>query len=430
MARITPGQQTCVLALDESENGAVTFIGSTSAILIGCNVHSNSLSDSSVLVTGNSVVRTPCVSASGMVSVSASLSLSECAAPYERADQVPDPYADLPVPDLTQPYTTPNTFGGGAGATYNVSPGRYQGMDIRRTVNMAPGVYVIDGGSLSINSTATVNGTGVTFYLTNGATVSMNGGADIHLSAPTSGDYSGVLMFMDRSENSSNVHQVNGNSSSRVNGAIYSANGKVRMNGTSTFGGGCTQIVARTDRVQRQCRPRRRLHRFRRARHPLVAPGHTGRMRQETAPMARCLRLWLDRGRLLRCDAGVAATEFAIFAPMIIFGLLTMVDIGGAIAERMEMDRNVRAGAQAAMSLNNDVSSIEEIILASTEEPENLTVAVNMQCLCSEASAVCTTPCPDATAPGVFVEISTQQAYDGIIIPERTLTSQTRVQIR
>ena len=187
VARITPGQQTCVLALDESANGAVTFIGSTSAILIGCNVHSNSLSDSSVLVTGNAVVQTPCVSASGMVSVSASLTLDECAAPYERADQAPDPYADLPVPDLTQPYTTPNTFGGGAGATYNVSPGRYNGMDIRRTVNMAPGVYVIDGGSLSINSTATVNGTGVTFYLTNGATVSMNGGANIHLSCPDLG---------------------------------------------------------------------------------------------------------------------------------------------------------------------------------------------------------------------------------------------------
>ena len=134
--------------------------------------------------------------------------------------------------------------------------------------------------------------------------------------------------------------------------------------------------------------------------------------------------------QMARCEAGVAATEFALFAPMIILGILMMVDIGGAIAERMEMDRNVRAGAQAAMSLNNDVSSIEGIILASTEEPENLTVDVNMQCLCSEASAACTTPCPDTTAPAVFVQISALQAYEGIIMPERTLSSQTRVQIR
>jgi len=245
VAEISEGQQTCVLALDESEAGAVTFIGSTSAILIGCNVHSNSLSNSSVSVTGNAIVQTPCVSASGMVSVSASLSLSDCVAPYEHADQASDPYADLPVPNLTQPYTTPNTFGGGAGATYSVAPGRYQGMDIRRTVNMAPGVYVIDGGTLSVNSTATINGAGVSFFLTNGATVSMNGGASVDLSAPTAGPYAGVLMFMDRAENSSNIHTVNGNSSSQVNGAIYSANGQIRMNGTSSFGGGCTQIVAR-----------------------------------------------------------------------------------------------------------------------------------------------------------------------------------------
>jgi Flp pilus assembly protein TadG len=245
VARISGGQQTCVLSLDKSAAGAVTFIGSTSAILIGCNVHSNSLSDSSVLVSGSATVQTPCMSASGMVSISASLTLSDCVAPYEHADQVADPYADLPVPDLTGPWTTPNRFGGGSGASYDISPGRYDGMDISRTVNMAPGVYVIDGGELRINSTATVNGSGVTFYLTNGATVSMNGGADVQLSAPTSGSYAGVLVFVGRSE-PYNDYTVNGNSGSTVNGAIYAANGNVRMNGTSTFGGGCTQIVART----------------------------------------------------------------------------------------------------------------------------------------------------------------------------------------
>ena len=39
VARITAGQQTCVLALDPTASRAVEFIGSSSAILIGCNVH-------------------------------------------------------------------------------------------------------------------------------------------------------------------------------------------------------------------------------------------------------------------------------------------------------------------------------------------------------------------------------------------------------
>jgi hypothetical protein len=243
VARITDGQQTCILALDQQASGAVTFIGSTSAILIGCNVHSNSLADDSVIVAGSATVQTPCLSAAGMVSVTDGLSLDDCVAPYEHADQAADPYADLAVPDTALPETTPNVFGGGAGSTYNITPGRYRGMDIRRNVNMAPGVYVIDGGTLKVNSTATVRGTGVTFFLPNGATLDMEGGADVTLSAPTSGAYSGVLAYVDRSS-PYNVHKVNGNSSSTVNGAIYAASGKVQMNGTSTFGGGCTQIVA------------------------------------------------------------------------------------------------------------------------------------------------------------------------------------------
>jgi Putative Flp pilus-assembly TadE/G-like len=245
VALVGQGQPTCVLALDKAASGAVTFTGSTGAILVGCNVHANSLSGTGVVVSGSATVETPCLSSSGGVSVTSGLTLTECVTPYINADQAADPYAGLPEPDVTQPATTPNVFGGAAGTTYNIGPGRYLGMDIRRTVNMAPGAYVIDGGSLSINSTAHVNGTGVTFYLTNGATLSMNGGADIHLSAPTSGAYSGVVIYVDRNE-PFNDYTVNGDSGSTVNGAIYAANGHVRMNGSSTFGGGCTQIVSRT----------------------------------------------------------------------------------------------------------------------------------------------------------------------------------------
>ena len=54
--------------------------------------------------------------------------------------------------------------------------------------------------------------------------------------------YSGDMLEMTRSlhEDLSKVFRTD----SRV--YIYAANGHVRMNGTSTFGGGCTQIVART----------------------------------------------------------------------------------------------------------------------------------------------------------------------------------------
>jgi Flp pilus assembly protein TadG len=246
VANITGGQQTCVLALDPSASGAVTFIGSTSTILIGCNVHSNSLAGASAIVTGSASVQAPCMSASGTVDVDAGLSLTECVAPYEYADQEPDPYADLPVPDMTQPCKAQNTFGGGAGSVHNITAGRYcSGMDMRRIVNMAPGTYIVDGGSLQINSTASVQGSGVTFYLVNGATASFNGGAHLDLDAPSTGTYAGVLMYVDRNE-PYNTHSINGDSSSAINGAIYAAASHIQMNGGTDVGGGCTQVVGRT----------------------------------------------------------------------------------------------------------------------------------------------------------------------------------------
>ena len=169
-------------------SGAVTFTGSTGAILVGCNVHANSLSTTGVVVSGSAEVETPCLSSSGGVSVTDGLTLTECAVPYINADQAPDPYADLPVPDTTGPCKDAEHLRRrGRGVLRHHRPDAIKGMDIRRTVNMAPGVYVIDGGSLSVNSTATVNGSDVTFYLTNGATLSMNGGADVDLSAPNRG---------------------------------------------------------------------------------------------------------------------------------------------------------------------------------------------------------------------------------------------------
>ena len=133
---------------------------------------------------------------------------------------------------------------------------------------------------------------------------------------------------------------------------------------------------------------------------------------------------------LARCRSGVAAVEFALIAPMLIVSFLLMLDVGTAIAARMEMDRNVRAGAQAAMSLNNEVASIEAIVLASNEAADALDVDVALQCRCADASAECTSPCAGGAAPSVFVEISAVQEVAGKLMPDRQVRSQTRVQIR
>jgi putative Flp pilus-assembly TadE/G-like protein len=246
VAELKQGFPTCILALDPDASGAVTFTGSSDATLENCNVHANSLADDAVIVTGNGRVSTPCVSSAGGVSATSGLTMDECVTPIEYADPVVDPFADVPEPYTGDPCEPQNTFGGNPSSSYVISEGRYcGGLNIKRTVTMNPGVYVIDGGSLKIVSTANIEGSDVTIYLTNGASVSIAGTADVKLTAPNSGDYKNILIFVDRN-NPNETHIFNGNSDSLLNGAIYAPSSQVQFAGTSTVGGGCTQIVAKT----------------------------------------------------------------------------------------------------------------------------------------------------------------------------------------
>ncbi|ASP35668.1 pilus assembly protein TadG-related protein [Labrenzia sp. VG12] len=246
VAQLRQGFPTCILSLDQTSSGAITFTGSSDATLEGCNVHANSTSDQSVLVTGNGKVDTPCVSAVGEVSATSGLSMSECVAPIEYAEAIEDPFSDIPAPDTNIPCEPENVFGGPPSASYTISEGRYcGGLEIRRQVTMTPGVYIVDGGTLKLTSFSNLTGSGVTLYLTNGASVSMAGTANVVLSAPDSGTYQGILIFVDR-ETSDTTHIFNGSSSSSLDGAIYAASGHIKFAGNSSAGGGCTQIVANT----------------------------------------------------------------------------------------------------------------------------------------------------------------------------------------
>jgi hypothetical protein len=74
--------------------------------------------------------------------------------------------------------------------------------------------------------------------------VSINGTATVNLSAPTSGTYSGILFFGDRSA-TDNV-TLNGTADSKLTGAVYFANQNVNYLGNFSGDGGCTQVVGKT----------------------------------------------------------------------------------------------------------------------------------------------------------------------------------------
>jgi len=228
----------CVLALDPTASGAVTFSGSSSVSLTGCSVMANSLSNSAVVAQGSASLATDCIIAVGGISLTAGVSETVCSNPITQAPPVADPFAGVPAP---------STSGGcqnGSGSS--LSPGVYcGGLTLQGNVTLQPGVYVIEGGDLKVNANANVTGSGVTIYMAGSSTVSMNGNATVNLSAPTSGTYAGMLFFGDRS--GSNVSEtLNGTASSAMTGAIYFPKQNVNYIGNFAGANGCTQVVADT----------------------------------------------------------------------------------------------------------------------------------------------------------------------------------------
>ena len=79
---------------------------------------------------------------------------------------------------------------------------------------------MINGGVLKINANANLTGSGVTFYLTNGATVQINGNSQMNMVAPTTGTYAGLLFYGDRTQATA-TNTINGNATSLLTGTIY-----------------------------------------------------------------------------------------------------------------------------------------------------------------------------------------------------------------
>ncbi len=236
VALIQTAGSACVLALDTSASDAIKVWGSAQLSLTGCNVNSNSTSSTSVTVGGSAHLTTNCVVTVGGVSFSGSQTTQNCGTAITNASPVGDPYASLAVPPTGS--TRPNTNGS------TLQPGSYAGMNLSGTKTMQPGVYYVSSGSLSFNANSVITGTGITFYLAPGVTFNMNNNATVNLSAPTSGTYSGVLFYSDRS-NTSDV-KFNGTASSSMTGVFYFPGQALQYNGNYSGSGGCTQIVAKT----------------------------------------------------------------------------------------------------------------------------------------------------------------------------------------
>lgn len=248
VALITDASKACVLALNSSASQAALFSGSTSVKFTGCSVMSDSIASDSIKVQGSAGLQTDCLITAGGVVLNNVVTMDPtvCKAPITHTLPASDPFGSLPAPAATGGCKNVN----GNKTTQTIQAGTYcSGMNLNGNVALSSGTYVVQG-NLKINAGAVITcaapcTNGVTIFMSGSNTVSINGNAKVTLSAPTSGTYSGVLFYGDRTGTAAQS-TFNGTADSLLTGAIYFPKQQVNYLGNFSGVNGCTQVVADT----------------------------------------------------------------------------------------------------------------------------------------------------------------------------------------
>lgn len=281
----------CIYALGGPPGGPYTDAPAIS-LVAGVLVHSNcsiideSTSNDALECTIGIGVTAPKIDVSGQQSGLLGLPISLCGlgtTPASTGVPAPtphDPLAYLPAPPHANDNcpTSPNsgnTFNGSAnqvnillGGTYTFNPGIYCGgisitAALGANITFNPGVYILrqtstgllgtgllsNGGlDITVSALSTITGQGVTFYNEGGSTnitvPATLGLSTFDISAPTSGEYDGILYMQPSTNTSAANFTVSAAQGSIFNGAIYAPDATVNY-GVTALSSSYNILVAR-----------------------------------------------------------------------------------------------------------------------------------------------------------------------------------------
>jgi hypothetical protein len=176
----------------------------------------------------------------------------------------PDPLAYLPVPPVPPDGTITKKNHPGGGTDYTLTPGRYTNLPnftngdtvtfLQASANSAGGIYYLDGTSFVSNGANIAmdpNTTGgMMIYMNPSSTaqsqsigIQGNATGSIVLSGLTSGPYSGILFWQNRT--ATQTMSITGQGTINLTGTLYAANAQITLGGTGTAYVG-SQLISRT----------------------------------------------------------------------------------------------------------------------------------------------------------------------------------------
>ena len=251
----------CILALEEENSGAFSAVGTVDIFAESCGLAVNSTDEEAIDLSGNIDLNFGTVTIAGDYAINGGAAEFTYSSLRAHASRVLDPYADLEVPETT-PCTAAavrrrTSITGSGSATLN--PGVYcGGITISGTndITLNPGTYVLDGGDFLVRGGGSLRGEGVTIILTNTGAgswgrINISGNRVIDLSAPTTGYYAGVTLFVDRDAPEDVIdHTMTGTADILIDGVVYIPSQNLTFGGTSTSLAetftGCTKLIGQT----------------------------------------------------------------------------------------------------------------------------------------------------------------------------------------
>ncbi len=238
----TSAGKYCVLGLDTTASDTVYLSNNATLPNASCGVASNSSSARGIDLSNNASISGP-VATNGGYTLSNNASIKGT---ISTGVVTADPYAGVTAP--TPAACTSQTASGSNNVTVNLTPGTFcNGLNFQNngTVNMAPGTYIVESQFVMQNN-AVLNATGgVTIVVAGNYALNIGNNAELNITAPTSGPYSGMAIMGDRNGSSAVTQVFSNNTVLNINGAIYFPNQTVQMdNNTNSSANGCSQLIA------------------------------------------------------------------------------------------------------------------------------------------------------------------------------------------
>jgi hypothetical protein len=231
-----------IFVLNASASGALTVSGNASINIPG-QIVVDSSSSSALSASGNAQVTATVIDVAGGFNKSGNATFNP--APTTGVS-VADPLAALAAPSptgLTNYCSVSFTSG-----THTINPGIYSSIKVSGNASLTmsagsggtPGIYIIEGGGLTVTGNASVSGQNVFIYNTgsnypnsggNFGGITLSGNGTIALTAPASGPYAGVAIFQSRAN--TRAVSFSGNAMSGISGIIYAPNALLSFSGNS-----------------------------------------------------------------------------------------------------------------------------------------------------------------------------------------------------